>query len=284
MNKAPARRDLELLSAYLDQQIKAGERQKVEARLRDDAQFRKSYEQLRQTRQLLRSLPVRRAPRNFTLSPAQARISPLQRYIPVFGVASALASFLLIFVIVSDLLFISPRANKTSAVQMESVPQVAMQASPAEKSAVQDYAMETATESALTREAPLGVQLAAPTETPMPPSAAGPLSTSQPEPTLRDQGLTLKSSPLTNTETLTDTAEAAVLGSQPTQAALGERINLATPTAPESATQQPVPANVPGPSQTTGVNSWIRWIEILLLLTAISAGVLFIFARRSLWR
>lgn len=110
--------DLELLSAYLDQQLDARARAGVEARLKAEAELRAVYEELRQTRLMLRSLPRVRAPRNFTLIPeqvSQARVrEPARRQVfPVFQFASALASLLLMIVLVGD--YLSLRALPTSA-------------------------------------------------------------------------------------------------------------------------------------------------------------------------
>ncbi len=63
--------DLELLSAYLDDQLSADERRAVESRLDDEAELRQAYEELRATVQALRDLEPLRPPRSFTLDPAQ---------------------------------------------------------------------------------------------------------------------------------------------------------------------------------------------------------------------
>jgi len=96
------------LSAYLDGQLSARERRQVETRLQARAELRTDLEELRQTRSVLRSLPKRRAPRNFTLTPAMVaslggkRPQPRRAY-PFFRLASALASFLLVMTFLGDL-------------------------------------------------------------------------------------------------------------------------------------------------------------------------------------
>lgn len=62
--------DLDLLSAYLDGQLSAQDRQSLEARLAQDATLRTALQELRDTVALVRGLPRVRAPRNFTLDPA----------------------------------------------------------------------------------------------------------------------------------------------------------------------------------------------------------------------
>jgi anti-sigma factor RsiW len=96
------------LSEYLDGQLSNRELQEVEARLQARVEFRMALEELRQTRTLLRSLPKRRAPRNFTLTPAMVESmggkppKPRGAY-PFFRLASALASFLLVMTFLGDL-------------------------------------------------------------------------------------------------------------------------------------------------------------------------------------
>jgi len=96
------------LSAYLDGQLSPRERRQVETRLQARAEFRAALEELRQTRLILRSLPKRRAPRSFTLTPAMLeslggkRTKPRGAY-PFFRLASALASFLLVMTFLGDL-------------------------------------------------------------------------------------------------------------------------------------------------------------------------------------
>lgn len=73
-------RDYEILSAYVDNQLGARERSALESRLADDREFRLALKELRQDRLLLRKLPALRAPRNFTLTRAQAAaIRPARR-------------------------------------------------------------------------------------------------------------------------------------------------------------------------------------------------------------
>ncbi len=63
--------DDELLSAYIDGQVTAAERQRVEQALAADAQIRERYETLRMTVNLMQNTPPMRVPRTFVLSEAQ---------------------------------------------------------------------------------------------------------------------------------------------------------------------------------------------------------------------
>jgi hypothetical protein len=92
------RRDLELLSSYVDGQLKPSESARLEARLSTDPDLRAVLDDLRSTRSLLRKLPMRKAPRNFTLTPKMVgKNPPLPRTYPAFRFVTALASLLLFF-------------------------------------------------------------------------------------------------------------------------------------------------------------------------------------------
>jgi hypothetical protein len=89
------RRDIELLSAYLDGELKPSDSAKLESRLTTDPELASALNDLRTTRTLLRKLPQRRAPRNFTLSRKMAgQNPPVQRVYPIFRFATAVATFL----------------------------------------------------------------------------------------------------------------------------------------------------------------------------------------------
>ncbi len=98
MMTQPNFRDVELLSAYLDGELSQAESARLETRLKTDPQLRTVFDDLSQSRALLRKLPARRAPRNFTLTPKMAGVKPpVPRVFPVFRFASALAAFLFFF-------------------------------------------------------------------------------------------------------------------------------------------------------------------------------------------
>jgi len=102
MKIIPFSRDVEQLSAYLDGRLKPSERSRLENRVNTDPELKEILNELRNTRRLLRSLPKARVPRNFTLSPRMAVVKPLRRTYPAMGFVSALASILLVVVLVSD--------------------------------------------------------------------------------------------------------------------------------------------------------------------------------------
>jgi anti-sigma factor RsiW len=102
------RRDLELLSSYLDGQLKPSETARLEARLSTDPNLRAVLDDLRSARGLLRQLPLRKAPRNFTLTPKMVgKNPPLPRSYPAFRFVTALASLMLFFTL--GLNFLGPQ-------------------------------------------------------------------------------------------------------------------------------------------------------------------------------
>ena len=106
-------RDVEKLSAYLDGQLKPSEIARLEARLQTDPQLASILKEMRQARGILRQLPQRRAPRNFTLTPKMVGTKPpMPRTYPVFRLASALATLLLFFTFATN--FMAPRMVRTA--------------------------------------------------------------------------------------------------------------------------------------------------------------------------
>ena len=67
-----AESDLELLSAYIDNQLGVAERVALERRLEREAALRNELAELRATSALLRGLPSLAAPRSFAIDPARA--------------------------------------------------------------------------------------------------------------------------------------------------------------------------------------------------------------------
>lgn len=112
-------REWEALSAYLDNQLNARERARLEKRLREDASLRSALDGLRRTRQFLRKQPQMRAPRSFALSPemagfrdevhhgapqaARRPVRPTPPAYPALRLAFALATFFFVIVFFGDL-------------------------------------------------------------------------------------------------------------------------------------------------------------------------------------
>ena len=110
-------RDLELLSSYLDGQLRPSDSARLEARLSSDPDLRAVLDDLRAARGLLRQLPMRKAPRNFTLTPKMVgKNPPLPRSYPAFRFVTALASLMLFFTL--GLNFVVPQMAQTPAFGM----------------------------------------------------------------------------------------------------------------------------------------------------------------------
>jgi hypothetical protein len=94
------RHDIELLSAYLDGELKSSDLAKMETRLKSDPELESAMNGLRATRTLLRRLPTRKAPRNFTLTRNLVEQNPpLPRTYPIFRLATVVATLLFFFTI-----------------------------------------------------------------------------------------------------------------------------------------------------------------------------------------
>jgi anti-sigma factor RsiW len=91
----PTFRDVEQLSAYLDGKLPETDSARLQSRLAADPEIARLYQELSQTRSMLRRIPKRRAPRNFTLSAEKAGVRPpLPRTYPLLQFASGLAGML----------------------------------------------------------------------------------------------------------------------------------------------------------------------------------------------
>lgn len=106
MKNGISRRDWQTLSAYLDGQLSDRERARLETRLIDDSELNIALEEIRSLRSLLQEIPVKRAPRNYTLTPQMVgvRVSQPPSY-PALRLASVLSTVLLMLVWFSNLLF-----------------------------------------------------------------------------------------------------------------------------------------------------------------------------------
>lgn len=89
-------RDVEKISAYLDGQLSESDSKRLETRLASDAGLVSVLTDLRAARGILRKLPKRKAPRNFTLTRQMVGLKPpLPRTYPVFRLAAVFATLLL---------------------------------------------------------------------------------------------------------------------------------------------------------------------------------------------
>lgn len=90
-------REIELLSTYLDGHLSASESTRLESRLISDVELVSILSDLRATRGILRKLPARKAPHNFTLTRKMVGLKPpLPRAYPIFRFSTVVATLLLV--------------------------------------------------------------------------------------------------------------------------------------------------------------------------------------------
>ena len=118
-------RDYEQLSAYLDGQLAPGEKRKLEERLRVRPELQAALDELGQTRALIRMAPRRKAPRNFTLTPAMVGDAGPSRkrsgggifsLFPALSFASAVATLVLVATLIFE---IGPGGLQTPAMETQ---------------------------------------------------------------------------------------------------------------------------------------------------------------------
>jgi len=128
MNKHrnPSSSDWLLLSAYLDDQLSEIEKRQMDVRLQSDPEYREALDALRRTSSLLRSLPVRRAPRNFTLSARSLPKKLIPSFVGILRFSSAAAALLLVAAFALDLTQRTPLMSESKAAE-DAQPAVAME-------------------------------------------------------------------------------------------------------------------------------------------------------------
>jgi hypothetical protein len=96
MTQQTSFRDIEKLSAYLDNQLSRADLARVEAKLAVEPRLQEILLELRQARALLKHTPRQRVPHNFTLTPKMVGMRPpLPRSVPIFRLASITAAVML---------------------------------------------------------------------------------------------------------------------------------------------------------------------------------------------
>ena len=97
--------EIELLSSYLDGQLNASESTRLESCLSSDRELASVLNDLRAARGILRNLPARKTPRNFTLTRKMVGLKPpLPRAYPIFRFSTAFATILLMISFAANLL------------------------------------------------------------------------------------------------------------------------------------------------------------------------------------
>ena len=102
MKKNLSPRDLENLSAYLDEELNTSSFNRMKNRIAHDPNLGAALDALRETKSILQHTPKRRAPRNFSLTPQMvAKSPPMPRLVPALNYATAFAMLLFFFSLLS---------------------------------------------------------------------------------------------------------------------------------------------------------------------------------------
>src|SRR5688572_9947517 len=106
--------EIEQLSAYLDGQLNESESKRLKTRLESDPELDSVLSDLSSARNILRKLPARKSPRNFTLTRKMVGMKPpLPRTYPLFRLATVFAT--LLFVLSFSVNALSPYVSFTSS-------------------------------------------------------------------------------------------------------------------------------------------------------------------------
>jgi len=105
-NRKRTFQDIESLSAYLDNQLKPEEKERLQSRLQQEAGLRQELESLRQTRAVLRHTPKVKRQRSFTLTPEMVKEQHfLLRAMRASRMVAVAASVLFAFVFAGQVIF-----------------------------------------------------------------------------------------------------------------------------------------------------------------------------------
>jgi len=97
--------DIEQLSFYLDGQLSPSESARMESRISSDPELASAFKDIRAARSILRRLPARKAPRNFTLTRQMVGLKPpLPRSYSFFRFSTSFATVLLMLTFAANLI------------------------------------------------------------------------------------------------------------------------------------------------------------------------------------
>lgn len=127
MSMTLTQKDWLLISAFLDGRLTDAEQTAFKSRVDSDADFKAAFQELHYTRRLLRSLPQKRAPRNFTLSAEYAKKRSLKWGLNrFFGLASAASAVALAAIFAWSNLFVFQAKTAAPAPMLAAAPEAAM--------------------------------------------------------------------------------------------------------------------------------------------------------------
>lgn len=300
--------DLDALSAYLDNQLPQAERAALESRLAAEPALRAELESLRAVQQALAALPPMRAPRDLTLTPAQAK--PVRRVVtfPAFvsGLSAVAAAILLIAGFVTLRPVSAPPVTNVVAAAPTATLTLQPEASPAAR--VMDTSVPTPEESTgdaagSAESAPIMQELFSTTEV-TEPSLADAAIAAQPPTTLDQQDSTAAESMIAGSAPAAGNAAAALPTGQaelsmqapvplatesesartkeatPTAAPSETLVPTVAPTATLTPTDTPAPTPAPVIAEQTSTSSQpdqSGWLLLalggLLVVVAVVAGI-----------
>ncbi len=298
----------ELLSAYLDDQLSAGERARLEAQLATDPVLRAELDTLRHTVALVRDLPPVPIPRNFILPrTVAARPRPVQRArprpawaAPLLTAATAVVSLVFVVVLAGDLLLSGVGGQAfapAAAPPMEAeAPQVALESAPVieEVEVEVEEVIPAATQSPMPMEVPPGVVITAvaeaehydaeaprATETTVP-AAGGGLSENATAPAPSPSPAVVEKAAVAPTAPTVATAlpQEETNGAEPTPSEVAEAVPLMVE---EEETEAPRDERGAPEGEAVGLRSVIPWrvLEIALGLAALGLALATIWAWRA---
>lgn len=236
-------REFEQLSAYLDGQLDARAADQVKRDLHQRPELQRALDDLTRMHMLLRAVPRRRVPRNFTLKPemvpARRRVS--SRPVLSLGLASILATIFLVF---SVLLEFVPEPMLSAVPAAPQAADSGTQLNQAEPTGSAEMKVAAATpEPTLAAREPSSTRKSAQPETEPPPGA----------------DLQPQATPLPPEQT-----------DQPPQALMG-----APPTAEPDAASAPGAAPLRSEARKT-----LTWLQTLLVVLALGTGLAALYLRR----
>ena len=99
MTKTLSLQDYQVISAYLDNACSEKERVLIEKRILEEPELNQALLEFKHTRRLLQAMPVRRAPRNFTLSGSRVPARPQRFFLaPALNFVALTAALLMMVV------------------------------------------------------------------------------------------------------------------------------------------------------------------------------------------
>ena len=112
MNKRYDKKDLQLLSLYLDGQLSVQEKKRLESRIQASKELQEALKTMQRTLKVLKAAPKHVAPRNFTLTPEMVREKRSSLLLPLLSISSVAAAMLFAVLLVFEFFTVfSPMAG-----------------------------------------------------------------------------------------------------------------------------------------------------------------------------